>query len=675
MKSKIKSNAPFSANKVPGAPIKAKPVRNTIYISTTIILLYLVTELIPQGGATDVMAPQWLYLAILDILCVGYFMFSSEASFDLSIKKIYRSTLTWLYISFYVLSGISILVAINKVESLVCYARFTATLLMFFNLAILLYRQHSIMNLLCAVLTGILTVQSFIVIVNFAKGYGEVDLNQLILGLKGTAGNKNILAASLVIKVPFLFYGLYHASSWKKWLYLFSFTLSCFAIALLNARAAYISFISISVLYFLFLLWQKTRVWSSIVSIVIPILIGFGISAIALSKAAEMQEKDTYFGNLGQRLSSIAVDVKGSGHRLPLWKNAINYVRHHPIMGAGYGNWKLASIPYETTVTKDFEVNYHVHNDFLEAATETGLPGALLFLSIFICAGFYLYKTIKNKFDKEATITAFFCMMGLLVYAIDAIFNFPGERPVMQVFFALLLAIILNAYLLTHKFNEKEQTAQKRRLKYYSLLSMLLLIPTTWLTYSTYISMKAQFEINEDVQLEKPQKTYEEVSNALPGVPDLNSFCMPVAIIKANYLFREKHYDEALSLIKEGQKSNPYLPYDDLLLSKIYREINKPDSALFYAKKGFQKRPKSAALYQQVNATSFASKDTGTLNKAFATFNQYRTESWAWNEYLNYLFDLPHDTERMRKLVDSALLLFPGDSYLQHKKSFLEQRK
>jgi O-antigen ligase len=646
-----------------------------IHPSTFIIILYLVAELIPQGGATDVMAPQWLYITILDLLCAFYFMFISKQKLNTAFSKIFRSTLTILYTCFFVLSGISILVAINKVESLVCYARFSATLLMFFNLALLIQMRQDVMKLLAAVLTGILAVQSLMVIVNFSRGYGAVDLNSLILSLKGTAGNKNILAASLVIKIPFLFYGLYLSTNWKKWLYVLSFTLACFAIALLNARAAYVSFISIIILYFVFLYWQNIKSWRSIFPIVIPLLLGFIISAIALSNAAAMQERDSYFGNLGQRLSSVAVDGKGSGHRLPLWRNAIDYVRHHPLIGAGYGNWKLASIPYEATITKDFEVNYHVHNDFLEAATETGIPGALLYLSVFICAGFYIYKTIINKANKEAATTAAFCLMGLCVYSIDAFFNFPGERPVMQVFFALLLAITLNGWLTTSHANEKESSTVMRIGIFFPILCILLLIPSTWLVYTTYDSMKAQFEINEDVQLEHPVKTYEEVSKVLPAVPNLNSFCMPVPIIKANYLYREKHYDQAISLIKEGQKANPYLPYDDLLFSKIYGEMNKTDSALLYARLGFEKRPKSAALYQQLNAASFRAKDTATLNQAFTTFNRYRSEAWAWNEYLNYLYDLPHDAGIMRRLVDSALRLFPGDSYLQHKKSFLEGKK
>ncbi len=675
MSSKTKRKPALSSQKTPMATMQPNSMVSSFNIPSILALLYLASELVPQGGATDVMGPQWLYISILDIFCAIYLISSRRPGFDMAFSRISKSLLTILYTSFFVLSGISILVAINKIESLVCFARFAASLFMFLNLAILLYDHKGIMNLLSAVLAVILGLQSMMVIIHFGQGYGEMDLNQLILSLRGTAGNKNILASSLVIKLPFLFYGLYHTADWKKWLYLASFFLCCFAIALLNARASYVSFISIIILYLLFSLWQKKGNWFSLTSVVLPLLIGFGLSAVALRNAAAMQEKDTYFGNLSERLSSIAMDARGSGHRLPLWHNALNYISQHPLMGTGYGNWKLASIPYETTVTRDFEVNYHVHNDFLEAATETGVPGALLFLSIFICAGVYLFKTIKNKSNPQAAIIASFCLMCLWAYVIDASFNFPGERPVMQLFFALWLAITVNSYLQVQNQTKNEAPALEKGLKYYSLLSILLLIPATWLSYSTYISMKAQFDINPDVQSEAPQKTYEEVDQSLPNIPNLNSFCMPVAIIKANYLFREKQYDQALALVKKGQEANPYLPYDDLLLSKIYIQKNRRDSALFFAKQGFQTRPKSAALYQQLNAASFGAKDTASLNQAFSTFNQYRTESWAWNEYLNYLYDLPHDTTRMQILVDSALRLFPGDSYLQHKKEFLEQKK
>src|SRR6476661_156355 len=138
MSSKVKRNVPLSVHRTPANSIQEKPVGYTPHFSTIMVLLYLVAELVPQGGATDVMAPQWLYIALLDLCCSGYFMIRPKAGFDLAINRISGSTLTLLYASFYILSGISIGVAINKIESLVCFARFTASMLMFFNLAVML---------------------------------------------------------------------------------------------------------------------------------------------------------------------------------------------------------------------------------------------------------------------------------------------------------------------------------------------------------------------------------------------------------------------------------------------------------------------------------------------------------------------------------------------------------
>src|SRR6476469_7938213 len=115
MSSKAKKNTPMSNHKVSMVGIHEKPAGNIPHFPTIIVILYLVAELVPQGGATDVMAPQWLYIAILDLFCAGYFMISTKAGFELAVHRITRSTLALLYTSFYILSGISILVAINKI--------------------------------------------------------------------------------------------------------------------------------------------------------------------------------------------------------------------------------------------------------------------------------------------------------------------------------------------------------------------------------------------------------------------------------------------------------------------------------------------------------------------------------------------------------------------------------
>lgn len=639
------------------------------------LVLYLLVDFIPPLGAADVMGSQWLYLALLDLLCAGYLFWSKNTVYTEAANAVSRTVLTVLYLSLFVVSGVSILVALNKIEAFVCYARFAVTLVMFFNLAVLLYGRPNPVHFLSQALVLVLFLQSASVLAQFFKGYGETDLNQLILGLKGNAGNKNILAASLVIKLPFVFYGIYQFRSWRKLFCVLTVTLACFAVAILNARAAYISLALVTLLYLIFIVREKVLsrpalLWQKFVPVPAAVILAFFVSALVLKNAAGLQDKETYFGNLGERLTMMGTSRGNASHRGPLWKSAVDYIKHHPFTGAGYGNWKLVSIPYERSFSKDFEITYHVHNDFLEAATELGLPGALLLIGLFVCAGFYGLKTLRSK-NHDLAVVAAFSLMALGAYFVDAFFNFPAERPVMQFFLTLILALLATGYLQARQKNSVGKPLSK---KWFLVGSLVLLLPALWLCYTTYRSMKLQYVINAETQLPRPQKGFEEV-NQLPSIPNLNVYGLPVDGIKAHYLYAEKKYDQALELLSKSRTANPYLPYDDLIRARIFSETNRLDSALFYALQGMEKRPKSAALFQTLDSISFQLKDTALLNQSFKNFIRHRNEAWAWNEYLNYLYDLPHDPEKMRMLVDSALKLFPDDPYLQHKKNFLKAGK
>ena len=45
----------------------------------------------------------------------------------------------------------------------------------------------------------------------------------------------------------------------------------------------------------------------------------------------------------------------------------------------GLGNWKIQSIQSDNSEILEYEIPYHVHNDFLEIFTELGIIGFVLF--------------------------------------------------------------------------------------------------------------------------------------------------------------------------------------------------------------------------------------------------------------------------------------------------------
>lgn len=674
MRTKTKTQPSKAAQNAPG---NQRPFSEKNRVPLVLILLYIAVDLIPPGGATDVMGSQWLYLSILDLVCIGYFLWDKKTITSQNTLQVLNRGLTLVYVGLFILSGLSILTAINRIEALVCYARFSVALIAYVNLALLFNGRLQQFRFLSKVLSLLLLITSLQVLFAFFKGYGETELNDLILGLKGNAGNKNILAASLVIKIPFTFYSLYAANNRMRFFYAGILGLAVLAIAILNARAALISTLCISVLYIIFCLLspatrEKGQGVKNLIFTITPILIGFFFSQIILKNALALQNTSSGYGTVTNRLSTIGLTEEGSDYRLLQWKSALDYIHHHPFVGAGYGNWKLASIPYERSFSNELLVTYHVHNDFLEFAAETGLLGGVLLMGLFGLAAFYAYRILRSK-QMELQPATVSVLLALFVYGIDALFNFPNERPVMQFFLVFLMALILNLYLQVSKERTVSSSPKASGIgRAFPAIAILLLIPSTWLIYSTYQSLVAQKTINSDVLSAAPVKTWEEVNQELPSIPNLNAFCFPIHAIKARYLLNEKRYAEALKDLDKSVAENPYLPYTEFLKAHSFLGLNRMDSAKYFADLAFDKRPRSLANLQLRNYVSYRLKDTATLGETFRIYTGFRKDQpEAWNNYLNYLYNLTHDTTRLLTLVDSALKLFPDDPGLQKKRADL----
>jgi len=76
------------------------------------------------------------------------------------------------------------------------------------------------------------------------------------------------------------------------------------------------------------------------------------------------------------------VPEAGQGSRLTLWKNSVGIFREHPLLGAGMGSFVTAYPAHQTEVSD--LVTEHVHNDYIEALTETGLLGGVLILAAMV---------------------------------------------------------------------------------------------------------------------------------------------------------------------------------------------------------------------------------------------------------------------------------------------------
>ncbi len=676
MAKKNKATETKSVKAIPAVSANHPPflARLSNMLPAGICLLYFAVHFLPDFGAYDAMGSQWLYLVCLDI-AVTLLILIRNTEYREAAAAIVKNIFSKIYLAFFVLAGISTFIAINPTESWVCYVRLIATVVAFFNIGILLYNRTDLFKLISQLLSLILLVESFQSMSLFLNGVATTPMTELIMSLKGNAGNKNIYSAGMVAKIPFVLYCIHTSKIWGRIFNIGIFLFSAIAIFIINTRAAYVSLFLITVIYILFCLlsFRKERNTEQtlfrIGYILFPLIIAFLIAQVELSNVLKLQDtKDVqYYGSVTSRLSTVTQASDASNQvRFRLWKHALDYTSQHPLMGCGYGNWKIASIPYQRTITNDLWVPVHSHNDILEMFAELGIAGGMLYFSLFVCILVFSIKTYFSKASEETKLVSYFSLMAFATYSVDAFFNFPMERPLNQVFFALITAVNITAYL-TGKAEEKETAENAAPVNGlyktgYGLLALLMLIPAFYVTFLTYKSLIVQRSLLQDLNNEPLKLNYKEIFPTIPSIPNLSATGQPIDAIKGRYLSEAKKYDEALALLDKGREANPVIGYTEFLKAGLYFNTGKLDSAFRNGMVAFNARPRAKTYYQTLMAVLARQRDSVNIKKIFEEYKLHRPDVFAWSLYLQAMLNAKGAGDpQLLALADSSLRMFKND--------------
>ena len=251
----------------------------------------------------DRIAPQWLGMAVLNVISTIY-LFKNYKSLSPSINRHFKSLITVLYCLFIIWAGLSFFYAINEIEVLVNLSRHFSVFLMLTVMSVFVSRLKNKENILSYVLVIFLLIESIAVIndvIAMLSSSGTINSGLL----KGVTANRNITAFSIALKIPFLLYLSFFASSTKLRFVLGSIlTISILNILLIQSRASYIAlFLIISayliqvILIFKGSINQKLK---KIAFIIFPLIITFSINQI-------------YFANKGadalSRASTISLST------------------------------------------------------------------------------------------------------------------------------------------------------------------------------------------------------------------------------------------------------------------------------------------------------------------------------------------------------------------------------
>ena len=635
---------------------KTKTLDTSNFVPSLFILTFLLVGFIPNLQAVDKIAPQWLFLSFVNLLC-GAYLFYKRSSYTERFQVVLTNFMSLFYTGFVAWGAISYFYAVNPTEVLVNIVRHFNTLFMFLHLAILLYNIKDKNNLLSIAITLILSFEVFSVLDQALEMFKSGGIQSG--ALKGVTANRNITAFSIAIKIPYV---LYLALNNKKLIFkIFNTTLiflSLFSLSMIQSRASFIAaaLIAVAVIFWTLLQFKKERNIQSLIPnlfYLLPLVLALTANQIFISdKGADALSRASTI--------SLSTNDGSVNQRLRYYGDVAAHIASNPILGVGLGNWKLVSIDYDKENIKGYVVPYHAHSDFIQLGAELGVIGFLLYLGAFICAIYFAFIILfRSELEQDNKLFVFLLLTSLGVYLVDANLNFPIARPQVLAPWALTMALICYYYLQARKFKTPAKVSKAFSL--FPLTAIILMLPSISITHSTFESHKGQLFLLRDFNSSKFTVAMDKVDHVTPDIPNITVTALPMKSIKARYYYENKKYDKALSLLNQGTSANPYVFYSENLKAQIFMKLGKIDSAFVNAKKAYFGLPNNmlhASIFAQ---TLNLKKDFKEVKEALEVLSpSAKKEVWL-NFLIVYSGLKPSGDKDLIKYLDQMIQKYPSD--------------
>ena len=642
--------------------MSATQFRTTQLPNYIILILYIITGSLGNLGAIDILAPQWIYLGAVNILACLYLLFFNTVSAQFGLSKLSKSIFIYVYLFYFIWSGLSYFYAINPTETLLNLPRLGNTFFAIFFCFILLHGLENKIVFISRVFIGFLAFELFAFYNDLFTQLENNTFNSM--NLKGVAGNKNITAASIAFKVPFVLYSIVTV---RKGLFKFilSFLLftAIFAISILYARSAILSSFIVFLIFLVYsvftLLSDRSQLKYNLKNLLLTIT-PYLLAVFINITFTNSQNK----GNIGSQLGDIEFTEQSSNGRFQYWSDAFEHIQDHPIIGAGLGNWKIASISYGKEHVKGYTVPYHAHNDFIHVFAEVGILGGIAYLSLFGLLTFFLFRLlyVQRKEDGNTDFSLFLLVLPFVIYGIDAGLNFPVARPLMQSALALYMGLLLSIYL--NRFTSKEaKSVSPLYTKFILGLSLLLLIPGIIIHVLSFQSLTQQGRLLYEFNNAKYNLTLAELDEIEDDFPNLTETAMHIKAMKARYFYLNNQKEKAHQYALLGAKDNPQIFFGESLKAQFFASEQQIDSAYYYSKLAFENLPNNMPHYNLYMNSLVARKDVVEMNKSFETVRALAGDTpLIWTIYLRSLANVTGlgDTMTMSKAAE-AFKLFPQD--------------
>ena len=142
------------------------------------------------------------------------------------------------------------------------------------------------------------------------------------------------------------------------------------------------------------------------------------------------------FGDAVEQLVSFGTPDVG---RTTIWRDTLNMIRHHPVLGVGLGAYETIYPTYQT-MSASLRVTY-AHNDYFQIVADTGLIGGAIagcFIVVILSA---IYRGIRGG-DPLSSDLALAAGTGIVAVLIQSFSDTDLQIPSNALLFLVLLAVV-----------------------------------------------------------------------------------------------------------------------------------------------------------------------------------------------------------------------------------------
>jgi len=421
-----------------------------VLLGVVLTVYILIPTFAPNLMSIDTNTTKFLAMSIVNlavfILLITHKRINIQSGF---FTRFFITRIGMAYTAFMVVSLLSFTQAINVLESLIAFAKSFTIFAAALNLGLILIFNIRLIKWVVFVMTSLLIVDAVMVFDNIAK-----FIDGLVAGIsdiKTVYSNKNILASAIYVKLPFAIWLLVFERKWAKYFGWVALTMGLTATFFMSTRAFYLGLILLSLVFVAYslMLYIRSRQQSALKNMgayLIALAIAYGSFSFVQQFLYPKTQGDGYTAGVGERLSSV-VDTQANILRLDSWRWSIELIKENPLLGVGVGNWKIDILKHENQKNPGFIYLYKAHNDFLETTSETGIPGGLLYISIYLLILTSFFRHYLRKGDDPGDLLRFLFLgfSGVAFFSVDAFFNFPHDRPEIMLLYAMFVATSIAA--------------------------------------------------------------------------------------------------------------------------------------------------------------------------------------------------------------------------------------